>query len=255
VSVQALSWVLERCPEHVGPQARLVLMSIANHAGPRGEDSYPSVATIGRETGLNARQVQRWTAWLADEGLLEVERQAGGDDRIRADRRPNRYTIVPLRRGVTSTTPRAEEAPERAPDTTVDPENTGPADGVTPTTPGTPERGDISVTPPPSTGCHPRHDGVTLKAPRGDTDATQTVIEPNYEPRGTSPSTTSSRAATPPAKDQDLDQRPVERTRARDLVRRARRTITAAESVAPVAAHLEADHALAAELGLIGSDA
>ena len=111
MSVQALSWVFEQCPESVGPQPRLVLMSIANHAGPRGENSYPSVATIARETGMNPRQVQRWTAWLVTEGLLEVAVQGAGDDRIRPDRRPNKYTIVPLHRGVSPAPPRAADGP------------------------------------------------------------------------------------------------------------------------------------------------
>lgn len=251
MSVQALSWVFERCPENVGPQPRLVLMSVANHAGPRGENSYPSVATIARETGMNPRQVQRWTAWLVAEGLLEVVVQGAGDDRIRPDRRPNKYTIVPLHRGVSSASPRDPEPQSGPVEHLSDPTTAGLTDGTAPVSPRTPERGDTHDTPQPSTGCHPRSNGVALKAPRGVTDATQTVIEPKTEPSATSSQTTSSRAATPTLNDQEHPApRPVDHNQARDFLRRARTTITAGASLDAVTPLLEADHALAVDLGL-----
>lgn len=254
MSVQALSWVFEHCPADVPPQPRLVLMSVANHAGPRGENSYPSVATIARETGMNPRQVQRWTAWLVDQGLLAVKVQGAGDARIRADRRPNQYTIVPLAHGVTPTTPRdgmAGEELEQAPHDRSDPATTGPDRPSTAPVEDLPD-GVSSAPPRTATGCHPRSDGVSLKAPRGGVSATQTVIEPKTEPSGTSSSTTSSNATGQPAKDQEPPHRPpVDQTRARDFLRRARRTITAGESLKPVTRLLEADRALAGDLGLI----
>jgi len=56
VSVQALTWVLDRSPaEHAD---RLVLLSLANHAHADGTNAYPSVPTIAREARLGTRAVQ-----------------------------------------------------------------------------------------------------------------------------------------------------------------------------------------------------
>lgn len=266
MSVQALSWVFDHCPEHVPPQPRLVLMSVANHAGPRGENSYPSVATIARETGMNPRQVQRWTAWLVAEQLLTVKVQGAGDTRIRADRRPNQYTLPGMHDGVASTTPRdggprhdPDEAGAAAPipaatgvDETLEPSQRPDPDGVSSTTPRDGSRGDTDG----PTGWHPRSHGVALTAPRGGADATQTVIEPktepNFEPRGEQSFATETRSAGHDGgTDQDPHQ-PVGRRRGLDLLRRARQTIPVATSLEPVGRLMAADRALADELGLSG---
>ena len=108
MSVQAMTWVLDHAPADLKPQARLVLISIANHADREGSESWPKIATICRETGLGERQVQRWLASLVDDRLVEIEVNAGGSHRLAADRRPNRYTITAMQRGVTDDTPRGD---------------------------------------------------------------------------------------------------------------------------------------------------
>jgi hypothetical protein len=57
VSVQALSWVLERSKSRLA--ARLVLLSIANHADSDGNKAWPSIPTIAREAHVSERQAQR----------------------------------------------------------------------------------------------------------------------------------------------------------------------------------------------------
>jgi hypothetical protein len=73
--VQAISWVMDHSRSRLG--ARLVLLSIANHAHADGTGAYPSKATIGREAGLSPRQVQRLLPELVALGELEVAEGKG----------------------------------------------------------------------------------------------------------------------------------------------------------------------------------
>jgi hypothetical protein len=75
VSVQAITWVLENCPAKYG--ARLILLSIANHADRYGQNAWPSMASIAREAGLSTRQVERMVPHLARMGWLRVEPRGG----------------------------------------------------------------------------------------------------------------------------------------------------------------------------------
>ncbi len=75
MSVQAISWVLENSESRLG--ARLVLISIANHASHDGDSAWPSIATIAAETGLSERQVQYAIPELEALGELRVERGGG----------------------------------------------------------------------------------------------------------------------------------------------------------------------------------
>lgn len=75
MSIQAISWVLEFSQSLQG--ARLVLLSIANHASDRGNNAWPSIATIAHEAGLSERQVQYCLPKLEALGELEVRRGVG----------------------------------------------------------------------------------------------------------------------------------------------------------------------------------
>lgn len=102
MSVQAMAWVLDHSPTEGGD--RLVLLSIANHAGRtpvRSVDgitaweAWPGLQTIGREAGLSRRQsVKDALGRLERGGHLQRIVNAAPDDRLRRDRRPNLYRIV-----------------------------------------------------------------------------------------------------------------------------------------------------------------
>lgn len=118
MSIEAMVWVLYNC-ERSGTD-KVVMLGLANHADPEGENAWPSVARLARYANVSERAVQQSLARLLADGALLVERQKGGQHDTPADRRTNRYCIV----GVKSTSPRA-------------------LDGVKPASPrGEAERGD-----------------------------------------------------------------------------------------------------------------
>jgi hypothetical protein len=55
--------------KHLVPSARLVLLSLADHADDAGE-CWPSQATIADRTGLSVRAVRKYLAELEDKGLI-----------------------------------------------------------------------------------------------------------------------------------------------------------------------------------------
>jgi hypothetical protein len=76
MSVQVLSWVLTH--SMADGAARLVLISLANHASSDGADSYPSVETMRREARLRSRRtVQNALRKLADAGAIEIQEEPG----------------------------------------------------------------------------------------------------------------------------------------------------------------------------------
>lgn len=89
MSIQAISWVLEESEAKLG--ARLVLLSIANHADRVGGNAFPSVETIAIEAGMSTRQVQRALPILEKIGELEIDR-GGGEGSGRG--KTHRYRIV-----------------------------------------------------------------------------------------------------------------------------------------------------------------
>lgn len=99
MSVQALGWVFSHSP--TTGSDRLVLLSIANHAGHVETDdgvlweAWPSVGLIAREAGLARPQTVRDALnRLVDAGHLERKVKGAPDDRIRADLRTNLYRVV-----------------------------------------------------------------------------------------------------------------------------------------------------------------
>lgn len=143
-----MAWVLDHSPTKGSD--RLVLISIANHAGKSPIDgaweAWPGIRTIQREAGLDrTRTVNDALARLVAAGAVDRIVNGAPDARIRADQRPNLYRIL-IANGVT--------CDDRA----------CPACGVTPGD----ERGDAL-----------RHDGVTRGDRTGCRDASP---EPSVEP-------------------------------------------------------------------------
>jgi hypothetical protein len=141
----------------VTPAQKLLLVALASYDGPGG--IWPSITTLAGLVGVTPRQVRRMLVELGDRGLVVVDRRAGGDDKTRSDRRPNRYVL--LLDDLTCTSPRASD------------------DGVTPGSPRrNPQRGDAHV--------RASANGVTPTSERGDTHVrngvTPTSPEPSQEP-------------------------------------------------------------------------
>lgn len=85
MTVQTVGWVLDHSPSR--GYARLVLISLANHANRHGAQCFPSLQTIADEAG-----VSRSTAWRAIEAL-----EAAGELLIRraiGRSNVNRYVLV-----------------------------------------------------------------------------------------------------------------------------------------------------------------
>lgn len=123
MSVQAIGWVFDHSTAE--GRERLVLLSLANHAGRDDWECWPSVQTIAREVRLSVRTVQRSLRILEEQGHITVAERGEPDSRVRADRRANLYRIVqhgvtPVvtpcdGHGVTDPTPRGDRsAPEAA---------------------------------------------------------------------------------------------------------------------------------------------
>jgi hypothetical protein len=69
VSVQALTWVLDRSEAKLG--ARLILLAIANHADKYGEQCWASVRTLAEAARLSERQTRVNLRVLEDAGEIE----------------------------------------------------------------------------------------------------------------------------------------------------------------------------------------
>lgn len=63
--------------QRVPPNAKLVLMALADHAHDDGTNAWPSVALLARKTGYGERQVQRILAELVNTGLIRVQTPGG----------------------------------------------------------------------------------------------------------------------------------------------------------------------------------
>lgn len=90
MSVQAMAWVLENSRSE--GNARLALISIANHADKYGRGAFPSQQTIGSEARCSTRTVRRAIEELRDLGELRWLEHGGRGKR----RRSHLYWIVPL---------------------------------------------------------------------------------------------------------------------------------------------------------------
>jgi hypothetical protein len=97
VSVQAIAWVLEESESKLA--ARLVLLSIANHAKADGSNAWPSLDQLALEAGVTRRHAIRCNRELEDLGELGVRRNKGPSG-------TNRYDLTKMSPGhiVTSDT-------------------------------------------------------------------------------------------------------------------------------------------------------
>lgn len=90
MSVESLAAVLHH--SRAKGTAKLVLVGIANHDGDGG--AWPSVVTLAKYAGVDARSVQRAIAKLVGLGELRVAIQEGGTADVPDHRRPNRYHVL-----------------------------------------------------------------------------------------------------------------------------------------------------------------
>ena len=174
-----MGWVLDHSPTE-GTE-RLVLLSLANHAGASPVDgaweSYPGVATIQKEANLRReRTVQEVLSRLVAGGHLERVVNGAPDDRIRKDRRPNLYRIL-VERGVGFAA--APVDPLEEPDS--------PSRGAATRHPerGAAERhpAENGVPSDDNTGCRVTTQRGAVSRRNGvPSDGTQTVNEPSVEP-------------------------------------------------------------------------
>jgi hypothetical protein len=132
MSVEALTWALNDAK--VSGTDKVVLIGIANHAGPDddGWAGWVHVDRLARYANVDARTVQRSIVRLEELGLISRQVHGGGSPgRCHPSRRPNRYQIHP---------------------------SWGDASDVTPTSPHdahVTSPGDAHVTPPPDASVTP----------------------------------------------------------------------------------------------------
>jgi hypothetical protein len=106
MSIQAVAWALEQDFSYTTPKgrqtsahgAKLVLISLANHADHTSGHCWPSSETIARESSCNVRSVYRLIAALERNGFIDVKRVRGGSGKqrsnnywIRFDRTPSSW--------------------------------------------------------------------------------------------------------------------------------------------------------------------
>jgi hypothetical protein len=75
VSVQSMSWVIERSGQK--GSNLLVLLMIANHTNTVGENAFPRVTTLAAESRLSERGVRYILSKLERSSELVIERNAG----------------------------------------------------------------------------------------------------------------------------------------------------------------------------------
>ena len=111
MSIQAVAWALEyqdlpldKRTGRMASAAKLVLIALANHAGPDGCDAFPSVDTIERYTGLSERAVRYTLDALEAHGTIApTPNPLRRDTTIsRGDKRPVSYDLVAMPRGANS---------------------------------------------------------------------------------------------------------------------------------------------------------
>lgn len=74
MSIQAVAWVLkQKVGDHV---AKHVLMCLANYAGEDGENAFPSVARLEKDTELAERTIREKLGWLVDKGFIRFGDQS-----------------------------------------------------------------------------------------------------------------------------------------------------------------------------------
>jgi hypothetical protein len=103
MSVEAIAWALTRAPiprdRRDASSLAIVLVGLANHAGPDGRNAFPSNATLTEYTRLSARSVQYALRALEELGLIRPSDPEIVAAHIkRADRRPQGWDLAMERR-------------------------------------------------------------------------------------------------------------------------------------------------------------
>lgn len=94
MSIQAMAWAIEQ-QQITDANARFVLVSLANCAGPTGENSFPSIKRICRDTGLSESSVRRGIRTLEKASMIIRGNQAIAAAYIsRNDKRPVVYNLL-----------------------------------------------------------------------------------------------------------------------------------------------------------------
>jgi DNA-binding MarR family transcriptional regulator len=94
VSIQAMAWAIEQ-QEVTDPVTQLVLLCLANYAGAMGQNAYPGIARLARDTRLSERAVQKHLRKLEQMSIITTS----GIAPSRADKRPRNYQILMSSRG------------------------------------------------------------------------------------------------------------------------------------------------------------
>lgn len=92
MSVYVMSWVWKQ--SDLTPGDKFLLLAIADSADDDGSNAWPTVATLARKISASESTVHRRLAKLAEAGWIKIEKNAGGSAKVRADRRPNMYTVL-----------------------------------------------------------------------------------------------------------------------------------------------------------------
>jgi hypothetical protein len=103
MSIQAVAWALEQEFSYTTPKgrqtsahgAKLVLISLANHADHTSGHCWPSSETIARESSCNVRSVYRLIAALERNGFIDVKRVRGGSGKQRSNNYWIRFDRTP----------------------------------------------------------------------------------------------------------------------------------------------------------------
>jgi hypothetical protein len=82
MSIQAVAWALE---QDLPGTAKLVLISLCNHADHVDGHCWPSAETIAKEASIGLRSVYRWIGALQRNEYIDVRRSKGKDGKQRAN--------------------------------------------------------------------------------------------------------------------------------------------------------------------------
>jgi hypothetical protein len=99
LSVEVMAWVWEHSMAR--GTARLVLLAIADHAGPDGRNAWPSQQRLARKCRVSVRTVRRAIDELVALEELDVEEYGGPIVDGREGRRTHRYAVRMLADDVT----------------------------------------------------------------------------------------------------------------------------------------------------------
>lgn len=99
MSDKARAWVWDH--SKAKSTDKFVLVAIADSANEEGEDAFPKQATLAAKCGISERCLRDAIKRLVEMGELGVEEHAGGSGKARfysPRHRPNRYTLLAMRR-------------------------------------------------------------------------------------------------------------------------------------------------------------